>query len=110
MRSVYAPAAACHAAWARSLTLRRSCGVLVGSGMGGLTVFQNSVQQLLTKARLGGLTSWVLQADASSALQGYKKITPFFIPYAITNMAGALLAIDLGFMARLRCIPRRACS
>jgi len=26
-----------------------SCGVLCGSGMGGLTVFQNSVQQLLTK-------------------------------------------------------------
>jgi hypothetical protein len=28
-----------------------SCGILCGSGMGGLTVFQNSVQQLLTKAR-----------------------------------------------------------
>ena len=26
--------------------------------------------------------------------KGYKKITPFFIPYAITNMGGALLAID----------------
>ena len=32
--------------------------------------------------------------------QGHKKITPFFIPYAITNMGGALLAIELGFMAR----------
>jgi len=31
-------------------------------------------------------------------LQGHKKITPFFIPYAITNMGGAMLAIDLGFM------------
>ncbi|KAG5235201.1 3-oxoacyl-[acyl-carrier-protein] synthase [Salix suchowensis] len=27
-----------------------------------------------------------------------RKITPFFIPYAITNMGSALLAIDLGFM------------
>jgi 3-oxoacyl-[acyl-carrier-protein] synthase II len=30
--------------------------------------------------------------------KGYKRLTPFFIPYIITNMAGALLAIDLGFM------------
>ena len=37
---------------------------------------------------------------AFSAAQGHKKITPFFIPYAITNMGGALLAIELGFMVR----------
>jgi 3-oxoacyl-[acyl-carrier-protein] synthase II len=30
--------------------------------------------------------------------KGFKKISPFFIPYAITNMGGALLAIDTGFM------------
>jgi 3-oxoacyl-[acyl-carrier-protein] synthase II len=30
--------------------------------------------------------------------KGYKKISPFFIPYAITNMGGALLAIETGFM------------
>jgi 3-oxoacyl-[acyl-carrier-protein] synthase II len=30
--------------------------------------------------------------------KGHKKISPFFIPYAITNMGGALLAIDTGFM------------
>jgi 3-oxoacyl-[acyl-carrier-protein] synthase II len=30
--------------------------------------------------------------------KGYKRITPFFIPYAITNMGSALLAIDLGLM------------
>ena len=34
--------------------------------MGGLTVFQDGVKNLFEK--------------------GYKKITPFFIPYAITNM------------------------
>eukprot|EP00198_Chlamydomonas_reinhardtii_P011862 XP_001701199.1 3-ketoacyl-CoA-synthase [Chlamydomonas reinhardtii] len=53
-------------------------GVLVGTGMGGLTVFQDGVSNLVQK--------------------GYKKISPFFIPYAITNMGGALLAIDQGFM------------
>ncbi|WIA30596.1 hypothetical protein OEZ86_000677 [Tetradesmus obliquus] len=54
------------------------CGVLVGSGMGGLSVFQDGVKNLVEK--------------------GFKKISPFFIPYAITNMGGALLAIDTGFM------------
>jgi len=29
---------------------------------------------------------------------GYKKMNPFCIPFAITNMSGALLAMDLGFM------------
>jgi 3-oxoacyl-[acyl-carrier-protein] synthase II len=41
-------------------------GVLVGSGMGGLTVFQDNVAALKEK--------------------GVKKVSPFFIPYAITNM------------------------
>uniref|UniRef100_A0A1D1ZN72 3-oxoacyl-[acyl-carrier-protein] synthase I, chloroplastic n=2 Tax=Auxenochlorella protothecoides TaxID=3075 RepID=A0A1D1ZN72_AUXPR len=53
-------------------------GVLVGSGMGGLTVFQDGVKALVEK--------------------GHKKITPFFIPYAITNMGSALVGIDQGFM------------
>ncbi|KAE8689481.1 synthase I [Hibiscus syriacus] len=53
-------------------------GVLVGTGMGGLTVFSDGVQNLIEK--------------------GYRKITPFFIPYSITNMASALLGIELGFM------------
>jgi 3-oxoacyl-[acyl-carrier-protein] synthase II len=53
-------------------------GVLIGSGMGGLMVFQEGVRALVEK--------------------GYKKITPFFIPYAITNMGGALVAIEQGLM------------
>ena len=52
--------------------------MLVGTGMGGLTVFSDGVQALIER--------------------GHRKITPFFIPYAITNMGSALLAIDLGFM------------
>ena len=53
-------------------------GVLVGSGMGGLQVFQDGVENLVKK--------------------GHKRITPFFIPYAITNMGSAMVAIDHGFM------------
>lgn len=53
-------------------------GVLVGSAMGGFTAFSNGVEALVQK--------------------GHKKITPFFIPYSISNMGSALLAIDIGFM------------
>lgn len=54
------------------------CGVLLGSGMGGMEIFCNNVQTLLEK--------------------GPKRVSPFFIPYIITNMAGAMLAMDVGFM------------
>jgi 3-oxoacyl-[acyl-carrier-protein] synthase II len=57
---------------------KQRCGILVGSGMGGMGVFYDGVETLLSK--------------------GYKRLTPFFVPYIITNMAGALLAIDIGFM------------
>ncbi len=53
-------------------------GVLIGSGMGGMNVFYEGTEALLTK--------------------GFKRITPFFVPYIITNMGGALLGIELGFM------------
>ncbi|MGM0440036.1 MAG: beta-ketoacyl-ACP synthase II [Chlamydiota bacterium] len=53
------------------------CGAVIGSGMGGMSVFANGVETLLTKS--------------------YRRITPFFIPYTITNMGGALVAMDLGF-------------
>ncbi|XP_057810047.1 3-oxoacyl-[acyl-carrier-protein] synthase I, chloroplastic-like isoform X2 [Salvia miltiorrhiza] len=53
-------------------------GVLVGSAMGGFTSFSNGVEALV--------------------LKGHKKITPFFIPYSISNMGSALLAINTGFM------------
>ncbi|KAI8569808.1 hypothetical protein RHMOL_Rhmol02G0305400 [Rhododendron molle] len=53
-------------------------GVLVGSGMGGLTAFSSGVEALIES--------------------GYRKISPFLIPYTITNMGSALLAIDTGLM------------
>eukprot|EP00889_Picochlorum_renovo_P008887 jgi/Picre1/35917/NNA_003374.t1 len=46
---------------------------------------------------MGGLQ--VLQDGVTNLVQkGYKKMSPFFIPYAITNMGGGLLAIDQGLM------------
>jgi 3-oxoacyl-[acyl-carrier-protein] synthase II len=57
---------------------KNRCGVLIGSGMGGMGVFVDGVQTLIEK--------------------GPKRISPFFIPFILTNMAGGLLATDLGFM------------
>lgn len=53
------------------------CGVLIGSGMGGMKSFSDGVEALIT--------------------EGYRRMSPFFVPFIITNMGGALLAIDLGF-------------
>ncbi|NGX33785.1 MAG: 3-oxoacyl-[acyl-carrier-protein] synthase 2 [Candidatus Anoxychlamydiales bacterium] len=53
------------------------CGIVIGSGMGGMHSFFDGVQTLIKDS--------------------YKRLTPFFVPFIITNMAGALLAIDLGF-------------
>lgn len=52
-------------------------GVLISSGMGGMQAIMDGVITIHEK--------------------GYKKVTPFFIPYILTNMASALLAIELGF-------------
>ena len=57
---------------------KQRCGVIVGSGMGGMHMFYNGTQILIK--------------------EGFKRLTPFFVPFIITNMAGALLGIELGFM------------
>ena len=57
---------------------KKRCGVIIGSGMGGMGVFSDGVKTLLEK--------------------GNRRITPFLIPYILTNMPGALLAMDFGFM------------
>jgi 3-oxoacyl-[acyl-carrier-protein] synthase II len=57
---------------------KTQCGIVIGSGMGGMSVYAEGVQTLLEK--------------------GPRRVTPFFVPYILTNMAGGLLAIDLGFM------------
>lgn len=53
------------------------CGVIVGSGMGGMVSFSNGVETVMK--------------------EGFKRMSPFFVPFIITNMGGAILAIDLGF-------------
>lgn len=57
---------------------KERCGIILGSGMGGMTAFSDGVQTMLEK--------------------GPRRITPFFVPYVITNMAGGLLAVEVGFM------------
>lgn len=53
-------------------------GIIIGSGMGGMGVFCDGVQTL--------------------DKQGPSRVNPFFVPFIITNMAGGLLAMDLGFL------------
>lgn len=57
---------------------KKKCGVLIGSGMGGMKVFFEGSKTILEK--------------------GFQRVTPFFVPYIITNIGGALLAMDAGFM------------
>ncbi|KAL4625270.1 hypothetical protein ACB092_05G013700 [Castanea dentata] len=56
---------------------KRRCGVIVGSALGGMRTFQDGLEALRVS---------------------YKKINPFGIPFATTNIGSALLAMDLGWM------------
>lgn len=56
---------------------KNRCGIVIGSGMGGMKTFSDGVETVLK--------------------DGYRRMSPFFVPFIITNMGGALLAIDLGF-------------
>lgn len=53
------------------------CGVIIGSGMGGMGMFVDNVNALNESPR---------------------RVSPFLIPYIITNMGGGLLAQEIGFM------------
>lgn len=68
---------------------KERCGVLIGSGMGGMSVYLDNIKTLFDR--------------------GHTKLSPFFIPYTLTNMGGALLAMDLGFMGPNYCISS-ACA
>ncbi len=56
---------------------KTKAGIVIGSGMGGMKTFSSGVATLKDK--------------------GLRRLTPFFVPYIITNMGGAFLAIDVGF-------------
>ncbi|KAM7513082.1 hypothetical protein LguiB_011957 [Lonicera macranthoides] len=53
------------------------CGILIGSAMGGMKVFNDGIEALRIS---------------------YKKMNPFCVPFATTNMGSAMLSIDLGWM------------
>ena len=65
-----------------TLDVTRS-GCLIGSAMGGMHSFSTATENLVKE-----YPSWI----------GHKKMNPFCIPFAITNMGSALTAMDLGFM------------
>ncbi|KAL4180808.1 hypothetical protein AMTRI_Chr12g267950 [Amborella trichopoda] len=56
---------------------KAKCGVLIGSAMGGMKVFNDAIEALRVS---------------------YKKMNPFCVPFATTNMGSAMLAINLGWM------------
>ncbi|GAB2291557.1 Protein TRANSPORT INHIBITOR RESPONSE 1 [Dionaea muscipula] len=56
---------------------KSKCGVLIGSAMGGMRVFSDAIEALRVS---------------------YKKVNPFCVPFATTNMGSAVLAMDLGWM------------
>lgn len=57
---------------------KKRAGIIIGSGMGGMNMFCEGVETLIEK--------------------GGKRVSPFFVPYILTNMPGAMLAMDVGFM------------
>ncbi|PPR93453.1 hypothetical protein GOBAR_AA27213 [Gossypium barbadense] len=56
---------------------KEKCGVLIGSAMGGMKVFNDAIEALRIS---------------------YRKMNPFCVPFATTNMGSAMLAMDLGWM------------
>ncbi|MEG0036704.1 MAG: beta-ketoacyl-ACP synthase II [Victivallaceae bacterium] len=56
---------------------KHRCGVIIGAGMGGLLTLEEGLKRLLLEK---------------------KKLSPFFIPFIISNMAGAMIAMDFDFM------------
>ncbi len=52
---------------------------------------------ILIGSAMGGMTSWAGGVE-SLTLSGFRKMNPFCVPFSITNMGGAMLAMDVGFM------------
>jgi 3-oxoacyl-[acyl-carrier-protein] synthase II len=72
-----------------SVDLNR-CGVIVSSGIGGLGTIQAE--------------------DAKGIEKGYDRISPFFIPMSISNMAAGQIAIAFGFHGMCSCIVTACAS
>jgi 3-oxoacyl-[acyl-carrier-protein] synthase II len=65
------------------------CGVIVSSGIGGLSITEAEHDRGLAK--------------------GWDRVSPFYIPMAICNMAAGQIAIDTGFAGMCTC-PVTACA
>ncbi|KAF6166640.1 hypothetical protein GIB67_005502 [Kingdonia uniflora] len=63
------------------------CGVLIGSAMGGMKSFHFTYLHCFYHEQ-------VIEALRIS----YRKMNPFCVPFATTNMGSAMLAMDLGWM------------
>ena len=87
--ALYAAAEALEMAGISKKERKPEAGVIVSSGIGGLSVIE--------KEHLRGME------------KGYEKVSPFFIPMTISNMAAARIAIDYGFGGLCSC-PVTACA
>ncbi|KAL2493339.1 3-oxoacyl-[acyl-carrier-protein] synthase II [Abeliophyllum distichum] len=56
---------------------KAKCGVIIGSALGGMKVFNDAIEALR---------------------ESYRKMSPFCVPFATTNMGSAILAMELGWM------------
>lgn len=66
------------------------CGVIVSSGIGGLATIQAE--------------------DTKGMEKGYDRISPFFIPMSISNMAAGHIAIHFGFHGMCTCVVTACAS
>lgn len=68
---------------------RDRCGVIISSGIGGISTIEEEHNRGLAR--------------------GFDRVSPFFIPMAISNMAAGQVAIDAGFKGMCTC-PVTACA
>ncbi|MDD6572669.1 MAG: beta-ketoacyl-ACP synthase II [Thermoflexaceae bacterium] len=66
------------------------CGVIVSTGIGGLTTIQ--------------------EEDAKGMEKGYDRVSPYFIPMTISNMAAGKIAIEYGFKGMCSCVVTACAS
>lgn len=69
---------------------KNRCGVIVSSGIGGLGTIQ--------------------EEDTKGYEKGYDRVSPYFIPMAISNMAAGQIAIAYGFHGMCTCVVTACAS
>lgn len=69
---------------------RTRCGVNISSGIGGLGVIE--------------------EEHSKGLKRGFDKVSPLFVPMAITNMAAGMAAIEFGFKGSCQCIVTACAS